>query len=100
MLFRVYISLPTHGHQALNIRVETGPATSWGGGVDVEAAHGARVYRSSVGSQKEGSPTGSSCLATEPLPRHVLTASMPAAVRSSCVPYALGVSLMSVCKGT
>lgn len=85
---------------ALSIRVETRPAIHLGAGaVDAQEVHSA-VYNSKSGAQKVGSPTGSSCFATEPLPRHVLTASMPAAVRSSCVPYALGVSLMSVCKGT
>lgn len=42
----------------------------------------------------------SSCLAVEPLPRQVLTASIPALYRSSCVPYALGVSFIRVCNET
>lgn len=40
------------------------------------------------------------CLATLPFALHVLTAGMSARNRSSCVPYALGVSFISVCSGT
>ena len=43
---------------------------------------------------------GSSCFAVLPFPLHVLTAGILAGNLSSTVPYALGVSLMSVCSGT
>ena len=46
------------------------------------------------------SPVGASCFAVLPLPLQVLTAGILASYRTSSVPYALGVSLMSVCNGT
>lgn len=46
------------------------------------------------------SGAGFSCFAVLPLALHVLTAGIFASHRSSSVPYALGVSLMSVWSGT
>jgi len=40
------------------------------------------------------------CFAVLPFDRQVLTAGMSALNRSSCVPYAFGVSFMRVCSGT